>query len=164
MADDEITIDTHELDGLAELLDRFPIEVQDKMVRQAVGAGAAVFMLGVMEKAPVRTEDAGGKSNALAPGMLKADIHAVAGKTGRIWFIGAGPKTAYVMRWHERGHQLVRGTKNARKDIGHVAAHPVLRPAFDEYWKMALHATAAELETRIGKYWRETTGKLKRAA
>ena len=164
MLDDGIEIDTSELDGFADLLEKFPLEVQNKMVRQSVGAGAAVFMLGVMEKAPVRTDDAGPKSDALPPGMLKADIHAVAGKTGRAWYIGAGPKTAYVLRWLERGHLLVRGGKRGKHSIGHVPAHPVLRPAFDEYWQRALHATAEELGTRIGAYWKETLARVKRAA
>lgn len=164
MAFEEVSIDTSELDGLAELLDRFPLEVQDKMVKQSLGAGAAVLMLGVMEKAPVRTDDAGAKSDALPPGLLKADIHAVASKTGRTWYIGAGVKTAYVLRWLERGHQLVRGGKGGKKNIGHVPAHPVLRPAFDEYWRTALKATALELQARVAAYWKESLGKVKRAA
>jgi hypothetical protein len=176
MPDDEISVDTSELDGLAELLDRFPLDVQDKMIKQSLGAGAAVFMLGVMEKTPVRTDEVTGKSTALKPGMVKADIHAVAGKSGRAWYIGAGPKTAFVMRWLERGHLLVKGGttawtngKRSRRGSGghvikHVPAHPVLRPAFDGYWRTALHATAVELEARIAKYWKETLGKLKRAA
>lgn len=163
MSYEEISIDTSELDGFAELLDRFPLEVQDKMVKQSLGAGAAVFMLGVMEKAPVRTDDAGSKSDALAPGMLKADIHAVAGRNGRAWYIGAGPKTAYVLRWLERGHLLLRKSKLGKHVIGHVPAHPVLRPAFDQYWKTALHATAEELGTRMATYWQQTLGKIKKA-
>jgi hypothetical protein len=164
MLDDGISIDTHELDGLADLLDKFPLEVQDRMVRQAVGAGAAVLMLGVMEKAPVRTDAGSSKSTALPPGMLKADIHAVAGRAGRIWFIGAGPRTAYVLRWLERGHMLVTGKKKGKHEVGHVPAYPVLRPAFDEYWQRALHATAEELQARIAAYWRKSVGVIKRAA
>ncbi len=111
MAYGEITIDTSELEGMAELLARFPADVQQKLLKPALGAGAAVFMLGVMANTPVRTDFAeGGASNALPPGELKADIRAVAGgRNGRCWLVGAGPATAYVMRWLERGHQLVKG-------------------------------------------------------
>jgi hypothetical protein len=175
MSMEELSIDTSELDGLADLLGRFPLEVQDKMVKQSLGAGAAVLMFGVMELTPVRTDEVTGESTSLKPGMLKADIHAVAGRSGRAWYIGAGPLTAHVMRWLERGHLIVHGGqgawsngKRSRKGsgttTGHVAAHPVLRPAFDRYWKTALHATAVELEARIAKYWKETLGKIKRAA
>lgn len=173
--DDGITIDTSELDGLAELLDRFPLDVQNRMLKQSLGAGAAVFMLGVMEKAPVRTDEKTAGSTSLKPGLLKADIHAVAGRSGRAWFIGAGTATAHVLRWLERGHMIVRGGQGSGswgkrhragsgKTIGHVPPYPILRPAFDQYWRQALHVTAEELSIRISAYWKETLGKLRRAA
>lgn len=164
MLDDGVEIDTSELDGLADLLDRFPQDVQDRMIKQSLGAGAAVLMIGVMEKAPIRTDGIGNDSNALAPGMLKADIHAVAGKTGRIWFVGAGPRSAYVLRWLERGHLLTRVWRGHKPSVNHVAARPVLRPAFDQYWETALHAFAEEMQTRMAAYWQETLRKIKKAA
>ena len=139
MLDDGITVDTSELDGLAELLRRFPDDVQNKMVKQSLGAGAAVFMLGAMAKCPPRPVGPSPHSTAAKPGMLAADMHAVASKTRTAWYIGAGPTMAYLLRWLERGHQLVKGgqipwTNGKRrrggqgKVIGHVPAYPVLRP------------------------------------
>jgi hypothetical protein len=176
MLDDGITLDTSELDGFADRLGSFALEVQDKMLKQAVAAGAEVFMFGVMAKCPVDTDRATGESNQLKPGMLKADIRVAIGKTGRRCFIGAGPTTAYVMRWLERGHLLVKGGtiawtngKRSRRGkgghvIGHVPAHPVLRPAFDQYNKAAVHAFAEELELRIRAYWKKAGRRASRAA
>jgi hypothetical protein len=172
MLDEGITIDTSELDGLAQLLERFPQEVQSKMLKQSLGAGAAVLLIGVMAECPVRLDGPTEKSTGLKAGMLKADIRANAGKNGRSWFIGAGTATAYVLRWLERGHMIVKGghAKNRRhgggkgRSIGHVPAWPVLRPAFDAYWNDALKATSIELQNRIAEYWKQTLGKLKRAA
>lgn len=173
---DEVTIDTSELDGLAELLGRFPLEVQDKMLKQSLGAGAAVLMLKVMEKCPVRLDEPTAKSTGAKPGWLKANIGAEASKSGRAWYIGAGTMMAYLMRWLERGHLLVAGGRIAWTDgkrshrgtggkvIGHVPPHPVLRPAFDEGWRMAVKATAVELQTRIADYWRQTQGRMKKVA
>lgn len=165
MSMDEVSIDVTELEGMADLLEKFPLEAQDKIVKQSLGEGAAVFMLGAMQKAPVRPDDgAGSKSTAAQPGILKADFHAVASKTGRAWYIGAGPKTAYLLRWLERGHLLVRGGKGGKHVIGHVPAHPVLRPAFDEFWRTALKAFAEGIATRSQAYWEQTLKKLRRAA
>jgi len=172
---EELTIDTHELDGFAELLDRFPVEVQNKMVKQSLGAGAAVFMLGVIQKLPPRPEAPSPHSTASQPGALAADIHAVASSSGRTWFVGAGPTMAYLLRWLEYGHQLVKGgqipwTDGKRRRggtgrvIGHVPAYPALRPAFDTYWQNALHAFSEELQTRMATYWNDSLRRVGRVA
>ena len=142
------------------------------MLHVALRDGADVLQIGIMSKVPPREIGPTPGSNALKPGLLQADIRMVPKKNGRGWLIGAGTATSYVLRWLEYGHLLVKGghAKNAThgggkgKVIGHVPAYPVLRPAFDVYWKDALHAVALGLQTQIANYWTQTLCKLKRAA
>ncbi len=170
---DEISIDTSELDGLAELLERFPLEVQNQMLSQALGAGASVVQIAIIQAAPVRVDPITPGSNALKePGMVKADIRVAKMKNGRGWLIGASSLTAYVVRWLELGYALVKGG-HAKTDshgggtgvqIGSVPGHPFLRPAFDASWHQALSAIALELQNRIAEYWRRTSGRMKKSA
>lgn len=171
MADDFLTVDVSDFEGFAQLLERFPLEVQDKMLKKATGAGASVLQVAIINAAPERVGEHTTGSNALPPGYVKADIRVAPLKTGRGWLIGPSPVTAYVVRWLERGHLLIKGGKrggprSARvnvggKVIGHVPAHPFIRPAFDAHWREAVTALSQQLGAEMAKYWKDTLRKLK---
>lgn len=165
MAYKELEIDTSEFEGFAQLLEKFPLQVQDKMLSEATGAGASVLQIAMVGAAPVRIEGGGPKSDALPHGYLKADIRVQRLKSGpRGWLIGPGRRTAYVARWLEWGHALVKGGKKGKHIIGHVLPHPFIRPAFDAGWKDAVHAISVELGSRIADYWKQTVSRVKKAA
>ena len=185
---DEMTLDTSEFDGMAELLDRFPDDVQNKLMQDSLLAGAQVLELAVISKCPTKETPSTPKSTSARPGWLKGDIRLAKRQSGHGWVIGAGPLMAYLLRWLERGHQLVKGgriawsgetirrqngreyivTRSRRgtggQVIGHVPAHPVLRPAFDEYAPTAVHAIAVELQNRLQEYWQQTLRRMKKVA
>jgi hypothetical protein len=174
--DDGIYLDTTEFDGMAELLERFPEDIQDKLMQQSLLAGAQVLELGVISKCPTRLDDRTAKTTGAKAGWLKADIRLAQKKGGHGWLVGAGPLMAYLLRWLERGHRLVKGGtvawSNGRKSrrgtggqvIGHVPAYPILRPAFDEYVPTAVHAIAVELQAQIAEYWQQTLRRMKKVA
>lgn len=176
MPDDEMTIDTSEFDGMAELLERFPEDLQNKLILDSLLPGAQVLQIGVIAKCPTRLDAVTEKSTGAKPGWLKGDIRLAKKRSGTGWLIGAGPLMAYLLRWLERGHRLVKGGtiawSNGRKSrrgsggqvIGHVPAHPVLRPAFDEYVPQAVRAIAVELQNRLSEYWQQTLRRMKKVA
>ena len=182
MADygDELSIDTSEFDGLADLLERFPLDLQNKLLAQSLKAGATVLQLSVIDHAPMRSDEKTAHQTSLRAGYLKADIRIEPMKNRRGYWIGAGAMTAHVLRWLERGHQIVKGgqlrTRGSNKElrvngklvgggvVGHVPAYPVLRPAFDSSRETAVRATYLELQNRIADYWRQTIQKVKKVA
>jgi hypothetical protein len=172
---DEISIDNSEIEGLAEILDKFPIEVQNRMLQKSLEQGAIVVRQAVMEAAPVRVDEKTSGSNSLPPGYVKADIRIAPRRSGRGWLIGGSKATAYVIRWLELGHMMVHGGKRARSggrminrggivSTEHVPAHPFLRPAFDASWKHGLNAIYAELVRQMDDYWKQTVRRMKKSA
>jgi hypothetical protein len=173
MDDDGITIDTSDFDKLAEILSRFPDDLQNKLMQQSLQPGAQVLHAAVIEKCPVRLDEPTAKSTGAKPNWLKADIRMARNKSGHGWRIGAGPTMAYLLRWLELGHRLVKGGKLGKKnkkkgttgvEIKSIPAYPVLRPAFDENTQSAVHAIAVELGNQIVSYWKQTLRILKKSA
>ncbi len=175
MPDDEITIDTSEMDGLAEMLDNFSKELQQKIISDSMKQGALLLQGAVMQKCPVRLDEPTAKSTGAKPAWLKADIHIEKLRKVIGYRIGAGPTMAYLLRWLEFGHQLVKGgqvpwTDGKRRRggkghvIGHVPAHPVLRPAFDEHIQAAIKVTADEMRKQIAEYWKRAQKVVKKVA
>ena len=171
MSEDGITINTSEFDGLAELLTRFPDDIQKTLVRNSLKAGAQVMQVAVIQKCPMRQSVLTAHGTGAKAAWLKGDIRIAQMKNGG-WRIGAGTLMAYLLRWLERGHLLVKGghldsrnrAKGKTRIIGHVPAYPVLRPAFDESVQTAVHAIAVELQSQMSDYWNKTLRVLKRAA
>lgn len=128
---------TIEIKGLAELdrrLSQISEAAATKIALHANDETAAVFQNAIMAYAPVKVRDNAG-SDALPPGALKADIHRDVTRTGAS--IGPGEKTGHVAKWVERGHRLVKGGYNNKKEgrgpgvqVGRVKKHPFMAPAF----------------------------------
>lgn len=117
-----------EIQGLEQLRAKLRAagpELAARCLEKALKEGSAVIEKAIRSRTPVKEGD------------LVADLHtevAIAsdGLSGQAK-IGFG-KQSHVARWVEFGHREVSHgtTKKERKEIGHVPAHPFMRPAFDE--------------------------------
>lgn len=123
-----------EITGLEEMrarLHELAANVREKYVVTAVKDAGHVIAEAMRESAPVQVEKVPG-SDALEPGTLRDDIK-VRERLDKDGFavatIGPGKRTGYVARFVEYGHRLVKGKRG--QEIGHVAAQPFLRPAFE---------------------------------
>jgi HK97 gp10 family phage protein len=146
-----------EMQGKCKLLQ---LAVRDDATRDAVRAGASVILNAMQQNAPILDKKTA-ESNALEPGSLKRGLR-ISVKKVRDGFIdsliGPNGNVAYVARWVEYGHRLVKGGQShitARgvvgrgAVIGHVPAYPFLRPAFDGSWQAALAAFSSKLAERL---------------
>jgi len=130
-----------EVQGLAELRKKLRSagpELAARALEKALQAGGAVIEKAMRARTPVKE------------GTLVADLHTTVemapnGTAGRA-LIGFG-KEGHKARWVEFGHrQVAHGTaEKGRREIGHVPAHPFMRPAFEESQAEAKDAVAKEL-------------------
>lgn len=130
--------------GIAEMQQKLQLisnEVREKLVLRAVRDGANVIRDAMRESAHVLAEKNPG-SDSLQPGQLRADIRvrAKVDEDGLARAIIGPAEYAYVARWVEYGHRLVKGgyskvtatgTRGPGAQIGEVPAYPTLRPAFE---------------------------------
>lgn len=141
-----------EIDGFSAIKQKLTLlqeAVRDDGTRRAVKAASVVIKNAEVMLAPVLDEKTA-QSTALDPGVLKAALGFKIRKTRQgemIAWIGPKAGTGRVAHLVEYGHQLVRGGKLTRKGrlgagavVGHVPAHPFLRPALDASGKVALEA------------------------
>jgi len=148
MADLEIKIEG--LNELKKELSQFPEQLQKKALDKAVRAGSRLIVKAARDKAPKRANEWEGIKYPNPPGTLKKGIKAEKARRMPAYFrrdiIGFSP-VAWYGALVERGHKIVRGDKT----IGHVAAKPFLRPAFDENLNKAIDAMKEQLGKEIGK-------------
>lgn len=139
--------------GLNELLKELQgleRKIFDKAMNKTVRAGAKVIQKAARENAPVRSNEWEGANYPNPPGTLKKGI-AIA-KASRQpptivrYQVGFAPK-AWYGHLVERGHKLVR----AGKTIGHVPAHPFLRPAFDNNVQKVIEEMKTTLRGELDK-------------
>ena len=116
--DDEmdLKIDTSQWENLLKAL---PIKVAKSYARKALQAGGDILRDAMEAEAPERTDEATPGSNALPPGVLKADLttQIIIGSTSapRVK-IGPGSLTGYVAWWIENGFDHYEaGTATGRK-------------------------------------------------
>jgi HK97 gp10 family phage protein len=148
--------------GIAEMqqkLQRLSDEVREKLVLRAVHDAGDVIRDAMRESAHVLAEKNPG-SDSLEPGQLRADIRTRAKlDEDRIARAIVGPvKYAYVARWVEYGHRLVKGgsskvtatgTRGAGAQIGEVPAYPTLRPAFERSQGEAMDKFRGSMQTYL---------------
>ena len=157
-----------EVIGLRELtakLDKLSLEVRRKISRRALRAFTKPALAAERALCPVNTDGTPG-GNSLKPGELRADLRArvrVDGNNDRvIAIVGPSRKTMHVARWVERGHNQVSGGRKVvskksggspGKVIGHVPAHPFIRPAFDESLQQCMANLKVALEKGVKRKW-----------
>jgi HK97 gp10 family phage protein len=136
--------------GIAETqasLERLGDEIREKLVLRAARDAGNVIRDAMRESAPVLAERNPG-SDALEPGQLRADIRTRARLQDGVARAIIGPaRYAYVARWVEYGHRLVKGSHG--KQIGEVAAYPTLRPAFERSQGDALKQFESSMQTYL---------------
>ena len=136
--------------GIAEACNRLTLlqqVVRDDFTRRALKAAAEVIAEEQRSLAPVLDEKTA-NSDALEPGALRAGIGVRIHKDGEGYLTALiGPKkgTRRVAHSVEYGH-LQRVGPGGAKTVGHVPAHPFLRPAFDAKWQQAVAVFALTMK------------------
>jgi len=164
MADEGITM---EVAGLAELmakLDDLSVKGAERASRKAVRAGAVIVQAAIAERAPVKglppLDSHGG---SLPEGALQNDIVVKVRrqKDGIITAtVGPDTLTSHVARWVEYGHRRVTGgysrldkttgtTRGPGKQVGDVAEHPFIRPAWEAVAQEVTDVVKSTLATEI---------------
>jgi HK97 gp10 family phage protein len=149
--------------GIPEMQGKLKLMQQatnEDATRRAVRAGSAAIREAMTAEAPVLDEWTA-KSTALEPGTLKEGIRFSVRKLKGGVFRGIiGPRRGTRRAAHlvEYGHLLIKGGKlrigpkgpvGDGKVIGHVPAHPFLRPAYESSWKLAIAAFAEVLKSSL---------------
>lgn len=153
---DSIEVDVSEMLGLADALDKLPPEIEGKIMDQAMSAGAQIFLDEMIARAPIRKDAPSPRSTGLKPFWIRADLRKRRIKDAIGYIIGPTKATAYVVRWLEYGHMLVRGGRKGKgKVVGHVPAYPFVRPAADAGRAGAIAATSKRLGELVKAYWKQ---------
>ena len=138
------------LDELLKELEGLERKIFDKVMAKSVRAGAKVIQKAAKELAPVRSNEWEGASYPNPPGTLKKGI-AIAKATRQpptiVRYQVGFSKKAWYGHLVERGHKLVR----KGNVIGHVPAHPFLRPAFDANVEKAIQEMEKVLKAELNK-------------
>lgn len=149
-----------DITGLNELIEKFEESGGDirPVMKKAIRVGARIVKAEIASRAPIRPDAPSG--DALPPGALKSDISIRTLKdTGadEAVSIQPGKLTAHIARFVEFGHRLVKGGRNhikrggPGKVIGHVPAHPFVRPAFEASQKPVQDAIEESLAKSLQK-------------
>ena len=155
------------LDALKRQLQNMKPLVAKRIANRALRAGAAVFQREIVHHAPHRPDLP--SSTALPPGALENDIEIVTlpapDQLSSYVAVGPGKYTRHVARLLEFGHDLVRnpsvaiGTRGKGRGrlgsggevVGHVSAHPFMRPSFETGLSAATDAIAASIRQDMSK-------------
>ena len=145
--------------GIQRNLQRLSDEVRQKLVLRAVRDAGEVIADAMRESAHVLAERNPG-SDALEPGQLREDIKVRAridDADGMARAVVGPVKYAYVARWVEFGHRLVKGGSShatgkggftgSGRQIGEVPAYPSLRPAFERSQGEAFETFQGSMQT-----------------
>jgi HK97 gp10 family phage protein len=132
-----------QLEGLSELqakLDELSTKQADAAIRKALKAGGEIERAAISERAPIKDTTGG----SLPDGALANDIVVKINRSdqGNLYaVVGPDKYTAWVARFVEYGHRLVRGgrsrllkngkTRGPGTQVGTVPEHPFIRPAFE---------------------------------
>jgi HK97 gp10 family phage protein len=162
MADDGFVVS---IEGLSELQAKLS-DLSDKQaaaaVRKALKAGAAIVQAAIIERAPIKTEGAGG---LFREGALKSDIGVKMTKDAQgnaLAIVGPDKYSVRLALWNELGHRIVtggyskllangktRGPGKVHSDS--VPARPFVRPAFEETQQEVAEVISTVLTEEITK-------------
>lgn len=131
------------LEGAAELrraLRRLGAEIGPQVLGEAIDEGSAIFLDAITARAPV------GPTGNLKAGFRVRKRTAFRGKVR-----GGVRRTKKAAHAHlvEFGHRVVRGGQV----VGHAAAHPFIRPAFQAARAQAERQIDATLRRGIDQRW-----------
>jgi hypothetical protein len=142
-----LKIDTTKFEALLKAM---PQRVARRAVRQALQAGGDVIQEAMVAEAPQRTDAPTPGSDALPPGILKADLSVqvtVGTKDDPIVRVGPSRDTAHVAWWIENGFDHVEGGRKRKggKVTKHIDANPFMLRAFDSSISSAVDAMISSL-------------------
>ena len=141
----------HGFKELGEDLKKYERQLQQKVVKKATREGAKVILKAARANAPKRIQEWEGAKYAQPAGTLKKRGIRIERATRQprhiVRDIIGFSKEAWYGRLVETGHKLVR----KGKVIGHVAAKPFLRPAFDANHARAIEVMKATMEEETKK-------------
>lgn len=160
MPQDELVIDTSQLDAMMDQFPHLADEIRLDFANQAARAGAEVIFDAMEVLAPTRLSAPTPHSTALRPGAVREDlgVRPLDNKAG--WLVGPGSLTAYVVRWLEFGHRLVKG----KHEVGTVEPHPFIRNAYDASESAAGEAAQVKLAELIQSLFNRLKGQVKKVA
>lgn len=139
---------TVQVQGLAEVdakLHKLANKLADRSLRKAVEAGLVVMADAVRDRTPEKT------------GLLKSSVGgrvATSQKQGALVGVVGFGNEGYVARLVEFGHRVRAKAKNGKSKksgavVGHVPAHPFMRPAFDESKDAAVEAFTETIKSEV---------------
>jgi len=138
-----------QIQGLRELkrdLRRLGQEVGSVVIADALDEGAEIFESAIRRRAPVRR---GVLRDSFVVRQSKRNRHSSLYRKG-IYRAGVGwRKSGSHAMPVEFGHRIVRGGKV----VGHVPAHPFIRPAFDAAKSQAEHYIEEALRRGLDQRW-----------
>jgi HK97 gp10 family phage protein len=133
---------TTKVEGLRELkanLEKLGADVAKGVMTEGLQAGGKVLMEAIGGVTPVH------EGELKAHIMMTTDV-APSGTSGEVK-VGFG-KQGYKARWVEFGHRMV-SHKPDKKEIGHVPAHPFIRPGFDASHTEARNAVIEVIRAKV---------------
>jgi HK97 gp10 family phage protein len=166
MPEDGFSIDVLGLPALHAKLADMSTKALERATRKALREGAAIVQQAVTERAQEKDTTGG----VLPDGALKSDIvvRLKQGKDDGIIraYIGPDKDTAYVARWVEYGHRMIRGgrsrlykltgkVKGPGRHVGDIPAHPFIRPGWEASRSQAADVIQKTLVSEIEKAWKK---------
>lgn len=131
---------TTKVSGLKELkanLEKLGADVAKGVMTEGLEAGGKVLMAGILPRTPVREGE-------LAAHITMATEVAPSGTAGEVK-VGFG-KQGHIARFVEFGHKMVT---HEGKQVGHVPAHPFMRPGFDASKTEARNAVIEVIRAKV---------------
>ena len=132
------------IDEVLELLDQAPKNIVMLGYGRAARAAMDVIGAAVVERTPIGTGDTAGDLVR----ALFIDVTVDENALGVDASVGFGGKQGHVANEVEYGHVMVTHLPDKRV-VGHVPAHPFMRPAFDASADQALDAFTTSLEATL---------------
>jgi hypothetical protein len=154
----ELDINTAQLDDLCAQFPYLADAITLDLANEAARAGAQVVFEEMELLAPTRETPRTEHSNALPPFAVRRDLDVRPIDNQAGWLVGPGERTAYVVRWLEFGHRLLRGK---HKVVGMVEPHPFIRRSYDLSVDAAGEAAQLRLADAITRIWDRLKAKVK---
>lgn len=147
----ELVVDTRELEAALRAM---PRKFAGAAMREALQAGGDVLLEAIEAHAPERNDTETPGSDALPPGVLKADLHTevvISTQYAPRVKVGPSPVTGHVARWQNNGFNLTtRGRSRAsRKVIRAIPGLHFLEAGFDEAAETAVDVFCATLAEAV---------------
>ncbi len=134
----DFSVDTRDFEKALKAL---PKKLREVAMQHALQAAGDVMLDPIVALTPERTDEEMPNSNALTPGIAKADIHTEVELKGESPRVKVGPSriAGYVVRWQNNGYMLTsHGKRSKRNAIRAITGKHFLEAGFDESIEKAI--------------------------